>query len=248
VAEPTVRRSASPEELADTVAALLVVTLGRAQADGRVPSVALTGGTIAVKVHESIARSPDSGLVDWSRIDVWFGDERYVPADDPDRNALQATESLLGRLPFDPARVHVMPASDGGFPSLAEAAEAYAAEVRAHAGGMFDVVMLGVGPDGHVASLFPGSPQLDVDDAIAVPVTDSPKPPPERISLTFAALNRTRAVWFLVSGDGKAEAVARALVTGPDAPDVHEIPAVGVHGQDETVWFLDEGSASLLPH
>jgi 6-phosphogluconolactonase len=79
---------------------------------------------------------------------------------------------------------------------------------------------------------------------VAVAVTDSPKPPPERISLTFGALNRAAEVWFVVSGEGKADAVARALASGPDAADVHEIPAVGVHGQEQTVWFLDEGSAS----
>ena len=107
-----------------------------------------------------------------------------------------------------------MPAADAGFATSTEAAAAYAVEVRTHGAGEFDVVMLGVGPDGHVASLFPGFPQLDVDDDIAVAVTGSPKPPPVRISLTFPALNRTRQVWFLVSGDGKADAVARALATG----------------------------------
>ena len=103
--------------------------------------------------------------------------------------------------------------------------------------------MLGLGPDGHVASLFPGFPQLEVDDAIAVPVRDSPKPPPERISLTFPALNRTREVWFVVSGDGKADAVARALAADGD---VHDIPARGVRGQDRTLWFVDEAAASRL--
>jgi 6-phosphogluconolactonase len=139
-----------------------------------------------------------------------------------------------------------MPASDAGHASLAEAAASYADEVREHGGGSFDVVMLGLGPDGHVASLFPGFPQLDIDDAIAVPVTDSPKPPPERVSLTFPALNRNREVWFVVSGDGKADAVARALATGDDRPDVHEIPAVGVQGQQHTLWFVDEAAASKL--
>ena len=103
--------------------------------------------------------------------------------------------------------------------------------------------MLGVGPDGHVASLFPGFPQLDVTDQIAVGVTDSPKPPPERISLTFSALNRARSVWFLVSGDEKADAVARALAEGTD---LHDIPAAGVTGTEETIWFLDRDSASHL--
>ena len=101
--------------------------------------------------------------------------------------------------------------------------------------------MLGVGPDGHVASLFPGFPQLDSTE-IAVGVTDSPKPPPERISLTFPALNRARSVWFLVSGDGKAEAVARAL----GGADLHDVPAAGVTGHEETIWFLDRAAASQL--
>jgi 6-phosphogluconolactonase len=102
--------------------------------------------------------------------------------------------------------------------------------------------MLGIGPDGHVASLFPGHEALDVDDRIAVGVTDSPKPPPARISLTFPALNRARSVWFLVSGEGKADAVARAL----GGADLHEIPAAGVSGQEETIWFLDRESSSAL--
>jgi 6-phosphogluconolactonase len=104
--------------------------------------------------------------------------------------------------------------------------------------------MLGVGPDGHVASLFPGHPQLDAREALVVPVTDSPKPPPERVTLTFEALNRSDEVWFVVSGTDKAEAVGRALATRP--PDFHEIPAVGVRGVLQTTWFLDRESASQV--
>jgi 6-phosphogluconolactonase len=108
--------------------------------------------------------------------------------------------------------------------------------------------MLGMGPDGHVASLFPGFDQLGVDDQIAVAVTGSPKPPPERVSLTFPALNRTRAVWFLVTGEGKAEAVQRALadegnVTETPARGIDPVPAVGA---GETTWFLDLAAASRL--
>jgi 6-phosphogluconolactonase len=115
--------------------------------------------------------------------------------------------------------------------------------VRSFGSGEFDILMLGVGPDGHIASLFPGHPQLDVSDQVAVGVTDSPKPPPERITLTYPALNRSRSVWFLVSGEGKAEAVARALA---DGTDLHDTPAAGVTGLEETIWFLDRGSASHL--
>ena len=137
-------------------------------------------------------------------------------------------------------------------PSTADAADveaaatSYADAVRAAGSrALRTCVMLGVGPDGHVASLFPGFPQLDVDDRIAVAVTGSPKPPPERVSLTFAALNRADEVWFVVSGADKAEAVGRALATPP--PDLHEIPAAGVRGEVETIWFLDREAASRVP-
>ena len=125
-------------------------------------------------------------------------------------------------------------------PDVEAAAAAYDQLVRTHGAGDFDLVLLGLGPDGHVASLFPGFPQLDVDDRIAVAVTGSPKPPPERISLTFTALNRTREVWFLVSGEGKADAVARALA---DEGSVHETPARGITAANRT-WWLDQPAAS----
>jgi 6-phosphogluconolactonase len=253
VAEPEIRTHESPEALAAAVADRLLTRLAAVQAEGRVPSIALTGGTIAGKLHEAVVTAVGEGAgngtdspVDWSRVDVWFGDERFVPAGDPERNDGQAAAALLDHLPFDPARIHPMPASDGAHRDLADAATAYGDELRSQGDQMFDVVMLGVGPDAHVASLFPGFPQLDVDDTIAVPVTGSPKPPPERISLTFPALSRTREVWFLVSGAGKAEAVATSLATGDRAADVHRAPAVGVHGQERTVWFLDEEAAARL--
>jgi 6-phosphogluconolactonase len=243
VGSPEVRRFGSAEGLADEVASTLIAVLRDVQAAGRVPAVALTGGTIANTIHETVAASADAATVDWGKVDIWFGDERYVPADDPERNAGQAAKALLDRLSFDSSRVHVVPASDAGHDSLDAAAAAYGAEVRESGSGMFDVVMLGVGPDGHVASLFPGFPQLEVDDEIAVGVTGSPKPPPDRISLTFPALNRARQVWLVVSGDGKAEAVAKALAP---SGDLHDTPARGVHGTERTVWFLDEAAASKL--
>ena len=253
-AAPEVAVERDADTLAGRVAEQLLRTLADVQAEGRVPAVALTGGTIADKIHTAVARlvrgsAPLSGasadavsLVDWSRVDVWWGDERFVPGDDPERNALQARRALLDHLPLDPARVHEVPASDSGVGDVEAAAAAYSQEVREHGGGRFDVVMLGVGPDGHVASLFPGSPQLDVDDRVAVGVHDSPKPPPQRVTLTYPALNRTAQVWFVVSGDGKAGAVRRAL----DRADPHAVPATGVGGQERTVWLLDEAAASRL--
>ena len=244
MSKPEIETFPSPEALAAAVAGRLVVRLAAVQAAGRTPAVGLTGGTIAEKIHEAVVAATEGHEdVDWSNVDFWWGDERYVPADDEGRNAKQAREVMLDHLDVDERRVHEMPASDGPHDSVEDAAEAYGDEVRRLGSGQFDVLMLGVGPDGHVASLFPGSTQLDVDDTVTVPVTDSPKPPPERISLTFGALSRSSEVWFVVSGEGKADAVAKALA---DGTDLHDIPAVGVTGQDRTVWFVDEAAAAKL--
>lgn len=225
--------------LATTVAGELLNRLADAQAAGRTPQISLTGGTIAEDIHRQIARlSPESG-VDWSRVVVWFGDERFVAPDSPDRNVGQARAAFLDAV--GATQVHPMP-STADASDVDAGAEQYAATLREHGAGEFEVMMLGIGPDGHIASLFPGFAQLDVDDRIAVGVTGSPKPPPERISLTFPALNRSRSVWFLVSGSGKADAVAAAL----GGADLHDIPAAGVTGREETIWFLDREAASTL--
>ena len=229
------------ETLAADVVSRLLARLEEAQSRGDVPQIGLTGGSIAEAVHRELARRARDSSVDWARVDFWWGDERFVPAGSPDRNAGQAAEALLDHLPVDPSRVHPVGASDE-FATAEEAATAYGDDLRAHGSGAFEVLMLGLGPDGHVASLFPGHRALDVDDAAAVAVHDSPKPPSDRVSLTFGALNRSRAVWFLVSGAEKAAAVAAALAGG----DLHEIPARGVTGQDETLWLVDEAAASAL--
>ncbi len=242
---PRVEVLADAAALAERVAGELVAKLVAVQAEGRVPSVALTGGTIAEEIYRKVAAlesGPDGRSVDWMLVDFWWGDERYVPADSSDRNDRAVGLSLLDVVMVDPARVHAMPAADESHAEVEAAATAYDELVRTREPGDFDLVLLGVGPDGHVASLFPGFPQLDVDDRIALAVTDSPKPPPERITLTFAALNQTREVWFLVSGDGKADAVARALA---DEGSVHDTPARGITAPNRT-WWLDQAAAGSL--
>jgi 6-phosphogluconolactonase len=239
---PRVEVHETPEALATAVAGALLARLVDAQSAGHEPQIALTGGTIADAVHRELARLSASSEVDWSRVVVWWGDERFVAPDSPDRNAGQARTAFLSAVGVDPAKIHEMP-STADAADVDEGAAAYSDAVRAHGSGEFDVMMLGVGPDGHIASLFPGFPQLDVDDRIAVGVTGSPKPPPERISLTFDALNRSKSVWFLVSSEDKASAVARALAEGTE---VHDCPAAGVTGSEETIWFLDRAAASRL--
>ncbi len=240
---PRVEVHDSADDLATAVAGAFLRLVAVRQAAGEVPDIGLTGGSIADKIHREIARLGATGAVDWSRVSFYWGDERFVPRDSDERNAKQAREAFLDSVPVDPSRVYEVPAIEDA-DSVDAAAAAYADTVRTHGTGNFDLLMLGVGPDGHVASLFPGFSQLDVDDTIAVGVTGSPKPPPERVSLTFPALNRSDAVWFVVSGADKAAVVGRALSSSP--PGVHELPATGVRGQVSTIWFLDREAASQV--
>lgn len=242
-AGPRVEIHREADELAAVVAGAFVGRLAELQEAGHDPQVALTGGGIAERIHRRVAEhtsSNDVRTVDWSRVTFWWGDERFVAADSPDRNVVQARAAFLDAV--GATRVRAVPSSDDVADAEA-AATSYDDLVRADGSGEFDIVMLGIGPDGHVASLFPGHPQLGVDDRIAVAVHDSPKPPPDRVSLTLPALNRTRSVWFLVSGEEKADAVARALA---DEGSVTDTPARGVRGREETLWFLDQEAASRL--
>ncbi|HET8560124.1 MAG TPA: 6-phosphogluconolactonase [Marmoricola sp.] len=232
----------SADELARDVASRLLTTLTSLQAEGRLPHIALTGGSIADKIHAEVARQTPGSPVRWDQVEIWWGDERFVPRDDPQRNALQARRAMLDRLPVSQSRVHEIPSSDDADSPYA-AAVMYSDMIRNVGSGEFDVVMLGLGQNGHVASLMPHFPQLHVTDQIAVGVTDSPKPPPDRVSLTFEALNRAREVWFVVAGEDKADAVRRALAA---EGSVDETPARGVHGRLRTHWFLDLDAAARL--
>lgn len=219
------------DALASAIAERITGRLALIQAEGRRPRIVLTGGTIAIAAYERIG----VGQVDWTNVDFYWGDERFVPEGHADRNDQQAREAFLKRLNVPVERIHAMPAH-GCDLSTAEAADSYAAALPEEP---FDLVLLGVGPDGHIASLFPGFPQLHESERRAVEVFDSPKPPPVRISLTFPALNHADSVWFLVSGDGKAGAVARALGGGA----LNDTPARGAHGMTESVWLIDEDAA-----
>lgn len=236
---PVVTRTVLPTAaaLATAVAQALTDRLAMAQRERRVPSVCLTGGTIAAQIHQQLAQRGAGSAVDWSRVDFWWGDERFVAADSPDRNDRDVLE-VLDALGASSERVHRVPTDEGQ--GVAAAAERYDAALREQQHGDFDVVMLGVGPDGHVASLFPGHRTLEVSDRLAVAVTDSPKPPPERVSMTLSALNRAREVWFVASGAAKAPAVAAAQRPGPYA----DLPARAVRGRLSTTWWLDEDAAA----
>jgi 6-phosphogluconolactonase len=189
--------------------------------------------------------------VDWSRVDVFWGDERYVPADSDDRNDGRANRILFDNAPFKAARRFSMPASDGPFGAdLDGAAEAYA-EILHSARRPddpdeipnFDVVLLGVGPDGHCASLFPGHPGVYDDSGPVIAVRNAPKPPPNRISLSFSGLAAANEIWFVVAGAAKAEAVALAW----SGAGRTQVPAAGPRGRLRTLWLVDHDAASRLP-
>jgi 6-phosphogluconolactonase len=245
---PTVLVHRDPALLADAAAARLVTRLVDAQAAAGTASLVLTGGTIGIELLRHLDESPARDAIDWRRLDVWWGDERFLPSDDPDRNDTQAREALLDRVDLDPARVHAWASSDGVDPE--GAAELYAAGLGTAARPedhgpvpTFDVCLLGVGPDGHVASLFPEMPAVYETTRTAVAVRGSPKPPPIRLTLTLTALNAAREVWFVVAGEDKARAVRMALSgAGPVA-----VPAAGVRGRSRTLWLLDTAAASQLP-
>lgn len=246
---PTVVVHANADNLAGAVAARLLTHLVDVQSAGRGARVVLTGGTIADRMHRAVACSAATSAVDWRAVEVWWGDERFVPADDPDRNDRQARSALLDSLPLDPVHVHAMPAWDESASDPDDAAARYAAELTAAAGPgdndgipTFDVLMLGVGPDGHVASLFPGSPAL-YDERAVVGVRGAPKPPPVRLSLSMPTLRHAREVWFLVAGEDKARAVNLGLSgAGPI-----QVPAAGIKGIQSTTWLLDRAAAAALP-
>jgi 6-phosphogluconolactonase len=226
--------------LASTVAARLVVKIIDAQAERGAASVVLTGGRIAAKVLRSVRELPAAAAIDWSRVDLWWGDERFLPAGDPDRNETQARSALLDALPLDQAKVHAMPASDGPDGADAEAAAArYAGELAAGGADLppFDVLMLGVGEDGHVASLFPDHPVLNAAGTTSA-VHDSPKPPPTRVTLTMPAIRTADEVWLIAAGPDKTVSVGAALDGDKTRPAAH---ATGV---TRTLWLLDKAAAA----
>lgn len=224
------------DTLAATVASRLIVKIVDAQAERGSASVVLTGGRIAAKVLRTVKDRPEASAIDWSKVSLWWGDERFLPAGDPDRNETQAREALLDALPLDPAKVHPMPASDGPDGDDAEAAAArYAAEIG---NAPFDVLMLGVGEDGHVASLFPDHPVLNETAGTTAAVHDSPKPPPTRITLTMPTIQTADEVWLIAAGPDKSEAVGAALNGDKTRPAAHAT------GRSRTYWLLDEAAAA----
>ncbi|MDQ6659327.1 MAG: 6-phosphogluconolactonase [Actinomycetota bacterium] len=225
--------------LAAAAAARLIGKLLDVQAAGRIPTIALTGGGAGIATLSQLNASAARDAVDWSSVEIYWGDERFVPTADPDRNAGQARAALLEHVPLDPTKVHEMAASDGEFgDDVDAAAAAYVTTLPA----TFDLVLLGMGPEGHAASVFPHSPAL-TDLRPVVAVRNCSKPPPTRISLTLPTIRTAEEVWMLVAGVEKSGAVASAIGGAAE----RDVPVAGATGRSVTRWLLDPGSASSLP-
>jgi 6-phosphogluconolactonase len=241
----------SAETLAAAAAARLITRLVDAQEARGVASVVLTGGRAGTGMLEQIAASPARDAVRWSDVEFFWGDERFLPDGDPERNETQARRALLDHVDVDPERVHPMAPSDGKFGDAPDEAAAHYAEVLATTSERatdipvpaFDVLLLGVGEEGHTASLFPGTPYVREAGRTVVGVRDCPKPPPTRISLTLPAIRSANEVWLITTGAAKAEPVAAAL-GGADPVDV---PAAGAQGRESTLWMLDRDAAANVP-
>lgn len=207
--------------------------------------IVLTGGSVGIEVLAAIAAHPGRDQIDWNRVHVWWGDERWVATGHADRNEQQAREALLDQVAVRPENVHPFPASDEGL-DLDAAALRYRDELLASGEGdfpVFAITFLGVGPDGHIASLFPERDGPRATDAGVIAVHDSPKPPAGRLTLTLPLINRSERIWLVLAGGDKAAALGLALAGAA----VVDVPAGGVLGTKRTVFFIDEEASSEVP-
>lgn len=209
--------------------------------------VVLTGGTVGTDALAAVGEPSRSHGIDWGNVHFWWGDERWLAADDGERNDLQAHNAFLSHISCPPENIHRFPASDGEY-DLDSAAREYSAELAKYANNhdrypLFDLVLLGVGPDGHIASLFPGREGIREREATVIPVRNSPKPPPERLSLTLPVINSADRVWLCLAGADKASALGLALA----GANVAEVPAAGAAGRITTAYLVDQAAAAEVP-
>lgn len=251
MSRPDVVVHATAEVLAAAAAARLVTRIVDIQTAAGSASLVLTGGRIANAMLRELANTQAATAVDWRQLDIYWGDERFLPNGHPERNETQAREALLDHVGVDPARVHPMGASDGPCGDDPDvAAQAYEdvlvdrrrPEDRGPAPS-FDICCLGIGEDGHVASVFPGSPAVYETERAVTGVRGSPKPPPTRITMTLPAIRCAAEVWLIASGTEKAAAVMMALSGAGEV----QMPVAGATGRRRTLWLLDRAAAAKLP-
>jgi 6-phosphogluconolactonase len=227
-----VKRFKDAEGVAQAAAEHFVNRLASLTAAKQSVHVMLTGGTVGIATLSAIAQREDAHLLDWAKVHFWWGDERYVAADSDDRNAVQARRAMLSRIAITEENVHEFPSADSGL-TLDEAEHLFSAELKIVAP-HFDFAFVGMGPDGHVCSLFPGKAEPIVG-AQVIAEHDSPKPPAQRLSFSYEAMNSVDEIVFVVAGSDKAAAVRQVF----DDSAV-KLPAAKIGGKLNTLWFVDQ--------
>jgi 6-phosphogluconolactonase len=243
---------ADKQELATSVAGRFIGKMHKLFTTHEIVHVVLTGGSVGIAVLAAINAHVERDTVDWSRVHFWWGDERWLDADDAERNEKQARDALLSHIDVPAGNIHAMPAADGGL-DLDAAAEAYAAELAAHASQAnvaagypvphIDITFLGVGPDGHIASLFPERGGIREKTRTVIEVRNSPKPPPERLTLTLPVINLSRRVWLVLADADKASALGLTLA----GASVNEVPAAGVKAARRVDIHVDKAATAEVP-
>lgn len=239
------------QELTGAVAARFITKVIDLLDEQPVVHVVLTGGGVGTAILASINESEARDSIDWARVHIWWGDERWVAEGDAERNDTGAFDALLDHVALNPAHIHPFPARAEGADAGADldaavAAHRAALEAAAPEGRqapVFDITFLGVGPDGHIASLFPDTGTVLDDSATVLAVRNSPKPPPERMSLSLAAINDSERIWLCLTGADKASALGLALAGA--SPE--QVPVAGAYGKRRTVFFVDADAASEVP-
>lgn len=234
---PLVNRSKDASGVATQAAEDLLGFVSRKLAIQERVDIAVTGGTVGIATLAA-ARLLDFNALDLARLHIWWGDERFVASDSPDRNFFQAKSAWLKDLNIPSSNLHAFPSSDEGS-SLDEAAASFASHFDS-LGISFDLMLMGMGPDGHIASLFPGK-VVGNSSASVVAEHDSPKPPPLRLSFNFGTINNSGEIWFTVAGADKADAVATVFGDEPT-----KLPAGRISGKEKTVWYVDQTAGNLV--
>ncbi|WP_423924098.1 6-phosphogluconolactonase [Frigoribacterium sp. 2-23] len=235
------------QSLGASVAARFITKIIDVLEEQNYASIVVSGGSVSTLVLAAINASAARDSVDWSKVSFWWADERWVEANDADRNDRQAGIDLLDHIGVLPENIHRFGAV-GDYATVEEAAAAYSAELLENAQGdddapRFDITLLGVGPDGHIASLFPDKPQVLTAAPTVLTVSDSPKPPPVRLTLSLPVINNSQRVWTILAGAEKASSLGLALAgAGAD-----QVPVAGVKGRKRTVFFVDSDAAAEVP-
>lgn len=235
------------DQLADSVASRFLSRVAKRTSSGKESHISLTGGSMGSAVLAAAGRRSRIKEIDWTLVHFWWSDERWLPRGDAERNDRQALDALLDALPIPAENIHTVAGSDEGI-ELDAAAERYAAELARfgtdeHPWPSFQICFLGVGPDAHIASLFPDRPEIQNTDRAVLPVRDSPKPPPERVTFTRPVINSSQRVWMVMSGADKASALGLALA----GASYQSVPAAGAKGTRRTVFFVDQAAAGKVP-